>query len=93
MIVRLREGTMKNIADNNLIRFINISKKKEGMFANFKAKGLRNGTVYSASFSVDLSAAEVDPGDSLEKIIEECARLAVSEIKRSEFQFEGLASI
>lgn len=84
---------MKNLAENNLIRFINITKKKNGIFANFKAKGVKGGTVFSASFSVDLSAAEVDPADSLEKIIEECARIAVKEFQKSELQFEGLVNI
>lgn len=84
---------MKNIAENNLIRFINITKKKDGMFANFKAKGIRGGTSFAASISVDIAAAEVDPGDTLEKIIEQCATMAVKEFKRSELQFEGLAAI
>lgn len=84
---------MKNIAENNLIRFINISKKKGGiMIANFKAKGIRGGTTFSASISVDIAAAEVDPGDTLEKIIEQCATMAVKEFKRSELQFEGLTA-
>ena len=82
---------MKNIAENNLIRFINITKKKDGLFANFKVKGLRGGTSFSASISVDLSAAEVDPTDPLEKIIEHCARIAVKEFKKSEMQFEGMS--
>lgn len=83
---------MKNIAENNLIRFLNITRRKEGLFANFKAKGTRNGLVFKASFSVDLAAAEVDPSDPLEKIIEECARLAVQEFKKSmdHLQFEGV---
>jgi hypothetical protein len=84
---------MKNIAENNLVRFKNISKKKDGIFANFKVKGVRGGTFFSASISVDISAAEVDAGDSLEKIIEECARMGVDEFKKSEFQFEGLSVI
>lgn len=83
---------MKNIAENNLIRFINITKKKDGLFANFKVKGLKGGTSFSASISVDLSAAEVDPTDSLEKIIEHCARMAVREFKKSEMQFEGVSA-
>ncbi len=78
---------------NNLIRFINISRKKEGMYANFRVKGERNGAQFSAALTVDLAAAQVDPGDSLEKIIEECARIALKEFQKSEFQFEGLASI
>lgn len=81
---------MKNIADNNMIRFINITKKKDGIFANFKVKGIRGGTAFSASISVDISSAEVDPTDPLEKIIEQCARMAVREFKKAEFQFEGM---
>jgi hypothetical protein len=84
---------MKDLAENNVIRFINISRKKDGIFANFKVKGLRGGVTFSASISVDISAAEVDPADPLEKIIEECAKMAVKELKRSEFCFEGLANI
>lgn len=84
---------MKNLAENNLVRFINISKKKEGIFANFKVKGIRGGMAYSASMSVDVAAAEVDLSDPLEKIIEACARLVVREFKRSELQFEGLSSV
>jgi hypothetical protein len=84
---------MKDLAENNLIRFKNISKKKETMIANFKVKGLRNGVNFTASISVDLSAAELHPGDILEKIIEDCARLGVNEFKKADFQFEGLTSI
>lgn len=84
---------MKDMAQNNLIRFINISKRKEGMFANFKVKGIKGGTSFAASISVDISAAEVDPGDSLEKIIEECARIGAREFKKSDLQFEGLPAI
>jgi hypothetical protein len=84
---------MKDLAERNLIRFINITKKKEGIFANFKVKGIKGGTSFSASIVVDISAADVDPADPLEKIIEECARRAVKEFKTSEFQFEGLQPI
>lgn len=84
---------MKDLAENNLVRFKNISKKKDAMYANFKLKGVRAGVSFSASISIDIAAAEVHPGDVLEKIIEECARIAVKEFKKSEFQFEGLSSI
>lgn len=85
---------MKSIAENNLIRFINITKKKDGMFANFKVKGIKGGTTFSASISVDIAAVEVDlASDNVEKIIEECARVAVKEFKKAEFQFEGLAAV
>ena len=85
---------MKNMVENNLIRFINITKKKDGMFANFKVKGIKGGTSFSASISVDLAAVEIDlASDNLEKIIEECARVAVKEFKKAEFQFEGISSI
>ena len=84
---------MKDLAENNLVRFKNISKKKDTMMANFKVKGVRGGVNFSASISVDLSAAELHPGDILEKIIEECARLGVNEFKKADFQFEGLVSL
>lgn len=53
---------MADVATNNVVRFINISKKKEGIFANFKVSGEKNGAKYNASIRVDISAAEVDPG-------------------------------
>lgn len=84
---------MKDLAENNLVRFKNISKKKEAIYANFKVTGVRSGVNFSASISVDISAAEVHAGDVLEKIIEECARIGVKEFKRAEFTFEGLTSI
>ncbi len=85
---------MINLAENNLVRFINVTKRKGGLFANFRVKGVRGGTNFSASISVDLSACEIDPaGDSLEKIVEECAKVAVRELKRAEFQFEGIQSL
>jgi hypothetical protein len=84
---------MKDLAENNLIRFKNISKKKEAIYANFKVKGVRGGVNFAASIQVDLAAAEVHAGDVLEKIIEECARIGVKEFKKAEFQFEGLTTI
>ena len=85
---------MKNLAENNLVRFINISKKKDGIFANFKVKGIRGGMVFSASISVDLMSADLDPAeDSLETIIEACAKIAVSEFKKTELQFEGMQNV
>ena len=84
---------MKDLAENNLIRFRNITRKKESIYANFKVNGIRAGVNFSAAISVDLAAAEVHAGDVLEKIIEECARIGVEEFKKAEFQFEGLSSI
>ena len=80
---------MKDMSENNLMRFTKITKKKEGMFANFKAKGVRGGTAFTANITVDLSAAELNPGDSLEKIIEECARIAEKEFKSQPFNLKG----
>ncbi len=82
---------MVDLAENNLVRFKNISKKKEGIIANFKVKGMRNGAHFTASIAVDLAAAEVHAGDPLEKIIEECARIGVREFQKSEFTYEGIA--
>ena len=84
---------MHDLAENNLVRFKNISRKKEAIFANFQVKGVRGGVNFTASISVDISAAEVHPGDVLEKIIEECARIGVKEFRKAEFQFEGLAAV
>lgn len=84
---------MKNLAENNLIRFINISRKKNGLFAHFKAKGVKGGTAFSASITVDIAEANVDPADPLEKIIEESARIAVRNFKASDLQFEGIVAI
>ena len=85
------EVLVKNLAENNLIRFTNITRKKDSIFANFRVKGLRNGVVFSASISVDITALELHPGDSLEKIVEECARHGVKEFKKADFQFEALS--
>ncbi|CUI18022.1 conserved hypothetical protein [Candidatus Protochlamydia naegleriophila] len=81
-----------DIAENNVVRFISVTKKKDGMFANFRVKGMKGGATFSSSISVDISQANVHAGDTLEKIIEECGRIAVRmfEIK---LQFEGLLSV
>lgn len=83
---------MNNLAENNLIRFVNVTQKKGTMYANFKVKGVRNGTLFSASITVDLSALELSSTDSLEKIVEECARHGVKEFKKADFQFQGIVS-
>ena len=85
---------MDIVAENNLIRFITVSRKKDGLFANFRVKGIRGGMTFSASISVDISACDIDPaGDSLEKLIEKCASYVVKELKRIDFQFEGLQAL
>ncbi len=84
---------MNDISENNLVRFMKITKKKNGIFANFRIKGMKGGSVYSTSIEVDIAAAEVDAGDPLEKIIDACARIAVREYKKTEPRFEGLAAI
>jgi SPX domain protein involved in polyphosphate accumulation len=80
---------MRNLAENNLIRFVNLVRKKDALYANFRVKGVRNGVLFSSSIAVDLAALELHPGDSLEKIIDECARHAVKEFRKAEIQFEG----
>jgi hypothetical protein len=84
---------MKNIKENNVIRFKNISKKKEGLFANFLVTGMKGGTTFRASICVDIAAAEVDLADPMEKIIEECARIAARDIREPKYQFEGIQSV
>jgi len=84
---------VNNIAENNLIRFKNIQKKKNGVFANFLVTGVRGGTTIRASISIDIAAAEVDLADPMEKIIEECARIAAKEVKSTNYEFEGLQAV
>ena len=84
---------MKNLAENNLICFTNLTRKKGALFANFKVKALRNGVICSASISVDITALDLHAGDSLERIVEECARHGVKEFKKAEFQFEGIEAV
>lgn len=79
-------------ADNNLVRFKSITKKKDGVFANYKVTGLKGGASFNSSISVDITQAEVDAGDPLEKIVSECAKIAVK-MSEAKFQFEGLASL
>lgn len=81
---------MKTLAENNVLRFSGITRKKNSFLANFKVKGLLNGTEFNASISVDITELDLHPGDSLEKIIEECARRGMREFKKAEVQFEGI---
>jgi len=84
---------MKNIAENNLVRFISISKKKTGLFANFRVKGMKGGASFSSSIAVDLSTSEVTAADTLERIIDEAARIAVREFEKSKLEFEGISAV
>ena len=83
---------MDNLSDNNVIKFINISRKKTGLFANFKAKGIRGGVLFTASISVDLDSVDVDlTDDSLDTIIDTSAKAALREFKKADLQVEGPA--
>lgn len=78
-----------DLVENNIIRFKNITKKKDGIFANYKVKALHNGVIISASISVDISALELHPGqDTMEKIVEKCANHGLRELKKVDFEFE-----
>jgi hypothetical protein len=81
-----------NIADNNVVRFISITKKKDGMFANFRVKGMKGGVTFSSSICVDIGQANVHAGDPLEKIIDECGSIAVR-MAETKLQFEGLLAV
>lgn len=82
-----------DLAENHLIRFISISRKKDGMFINFRVKGIKGGTQFSTSITVDLAATELDATASLEEIIEQSGRIAAKEFRKSEMQFEGVAAV
>ncbi|PIS01884.1 MAG: hypothetical protein COT84_00220 [Chlamydiae bacterium CG10_big_fil_rev_8_21_14_0_10_35_9] len=82
---------MDDLAENNVIKFTNITMKKGIYYANFKVKGTRNGVITTASISVDISALELHSGDTLEKIIEKSAELALREIKKADFRFDDMS--
>ncbi len=84
---------MDDLVENQVIRFTNISKKKDAISANFKAKVLKNGVSFTASISVDISTLELHTGDALEKIIEESAKHAIQQFKKADLQFEGLQGL
>lgn len=84
---------MDDLAENNLIKFKNITRKKEAIYANFQVKGLRRGVEFSASISVDISAAEMHPGESVENIVEHCAKIGIKEFKNADFEFEGVSAL
>lgn len=81
---------MHDLAENFLVRFIDLKKKKEGIFANYKVKGMKGGVVFSTTISVDIAVADVDASDPLEKIVDACSKLAIKQVKTSELQFEGV---
>lgn len=82
-----------DLSQNNVIRFRNVSRKKDSIFANFQVKGIRKGVFFTANISVDIAAAEMHPGESLETIIERCADIGLKEFQSAEFCFEGLVAI
>lgn len=84
---------MKSLIDNNIVRFKNISKTKHGIYVNFKVKGEKGGASFTASIAVDLDSADVTSCDSLETIIEQCAKIGLEEFKKCAFQFEGITSL
>ena len=81
-----------NIAENYLVRFISITKKKDGIFANFQVKGVKGGATFVSKISVDITQANVDASDTLETIIAKCGELAVR-MSETKLQFEGLAHV
>lgn len=81
---------MEDLENNNVIRFKNISRKKEGFFAHFQVKAVSNGVTISASLSVDILSHELHLGDVMERIIEECAKIGLKELKKADYTLEGI---
>lgn len=84
---------MKSFIDNNIVRFKKISKTKNGIFVHFHVKGERGGSSFTAAIAVDIEAANVSSCDSLETIIENCAKVGLSEFRNCEFQYEGITCL
>ncbi len=83
---------MKNLAENNLVRFLSIVRKKDGLYAKFKVCGIREGTTINTSVLLSIDAAGMDPTKSLEEIIEACGKRAAKDC-HIEAQFEGLHAL
>lgn len=83
---------MSDLTENNVIKFKNISKKKDGFFAHFQVKAEKNGVIISASLTVDISAHEFHLGDVMEKIITECAKIGLKELRRADYTLEGITA-
>ncbi|MEM8628899.1 MAG: hypothetical protein AAGF04_02345 [Chlamydiota bacterium] len=81
---------MNDLTKNNVICFKHISRKKEGFYAHFQVKAESNGVVISAQLTVDLLAHELNLGDVMEKIIAECAKIGLKELKKADYTLEGL---
>lgn len=81
-----------SIEQNNVVRFISVTKTKSGIFANFKVKGMKDGASITSSIAVDIGQANVDVSDPMEKIIAECARIAVRMFE-AKLQYEGLTAL
>ncbi len=81
---------MDDLTENNVIRFKNISQKKDGLFANFSLKTIRNGVIVNASISVDISYLELHAGDPIEKIASESAQHALKQLQKGDFTLESL---
>lgn len=84
---------MEKLEDNNILRFVNISKKKSAIVANFKMKGLRRGVTYSATLSVDITALNIDLDKPLEEIISLSAKEAIKQFTQAEVLFEGFQTL
>jgi hypothetical protein len=79
---------MDNILENRVIQFKNITRKKEGLFANFLLKSERNGVVISANISVDISALDLSASDTTETIALSCAKHALKTLQKETFSLE-----
>lgn len=86
-----------SIAENNLIRFIGITKKKGSsnggnLLAKFFVKSMKGGAVCSSTIVVDVEQANLDASYPLEQIIEGCGKIAVKMFE-TKLQLEGIQQI
>lgn len=72
----------ERIVENKRLQFINVSKKKEGIFVNFKVKFLLNGIYIHASVAIDVLETGIDPSKPLQDIVQEASHLAASALKK-----------
>lgn len=80
---------MKELAENNLIRFKNISRKKDTMTANFKVKGLRGGVNFTASILSIFRPQSSIRAISSKRSLKSVPASACVSLKRPTFNLKG----
>lgn len=72
---------MNDLSQNHVIKFFNVSKRKDGMSANFKAKGVSGAVTYAVKIAVDLETCGLIGDEEIPAIIKTTASAAEREMQ------------